>query len=137
MESNTVVLYVDDNPRSRRLLTHLLEECGCEVVARRNPTEALELCRTQPFGLALVDYDMASMTGAQLARAIKLLHPDLPVVMISGCAALPPNELACADAHFGSGTSFDDLVDTLKMLTHRTPFATGEAKFTTSWADST
>ena len=73
MEGNAIVLYVDDNPRSRRLLTHLLQECGLEVVARGDPAEALELCRTQHFSLALVDYEMPSITGARLAGEIKSL----------------------------------------------------------------
>jgi CheY-like chemotaxis protein len=66
----------------------------------------------QPFGLVLVDYDMALMTGAQLAREIKLLLPGLPVVMISDRAALPPSKRAYVDAHFGREASFHDLADT-------------------------
>jgi DNA-binding NarL/FixJ family response regulator len=66
----------------------------------------------QPFGLALVDYDMALMTGAQLARETKSLHPEFPVVMISNCAALPPSKRAYVNAYFGRGASFHDLVDT-------------------------
>jgi CheY-like chemotaxis protein len=137
MESNAMVLYVDNNPRSRRLLAHLLEECGFAVVARGDPAEALELCRTQSFDLALVDYEMPLMTGAQLAKRIKSVHPDLPVVMISGCTALPPSELLSVDAHFGSRTSLDDLFDTMKMLIHTKPIAAANVPEGLSWVDST
>ena len=137
MESNAMVLYVDNNPRSRRLLAHLLEECGFEVVARGDPAEALELCRTQSFDLALVDYEMPLMTGAQLAKRIKSVHPDLPVVMVSGCTALPPSELLSVDAHFGSRTSLDDLFDTMKMLIHTKPIAAAKVPEGLPWVDST
>jgi hypothetical protein len=137
MESNAMVLYVDNNPRSRRVLAHLLEECGFEVVARGDPAEALELCRTQSFDLALVDYEMPLMTGAQLAKRIKSVHPDLPVVMISGCTALPPSELLSVDAHFGSRTCLDDLFDTMKMLIHTKPIAAANVPEGLPWVDST
>jgi CheY-like chemotaxis protein len=137
MERNAMVLYVDNNPRSRRVLAHLLEGCGFEVVARGDPAEALELCRTQSFDLALVDYEMPLMTGAQLAKRIKSLHRDLPVVMISGCSALPPSELLSVDAHFGSRTCLDDLFDTMKMLIHTKPIAAANVPEGLPWVDST
>jgi hypothetical protein len=56
--------------------------------------------------------------------------------MISGCAALPPNELIDIDAHFGSETSFDDLVHKLRMLSQLKTLPVVE-EVAHSWADST
>ena len=138
MERRAIVLYVDNNPNSRRLLAHLLEECGFDVAARGDPTEALELSRTQPFDLALIAYRMAQMSGSELARRIKSRHPDLPVVMISGCAHLPPSDLVFVDAHFGSGTSFDELSATMRMLSHMsTPKSGDVGRRSAFWAGST
>jgi CheY-like chemotaxis protein len=116
MEKRTTVLYVDDNPKSSRLLTSVLEECGFRVITKNDPVEALALCKRTYFDLALLDYEMPLMSGSQLAHEIKYLVPDVPVVLISGRTALPSAELAFVDAHFGFGTSLDDLLWTMRIL---------------------
>ena len=116
MDSPTTVLYVDDNPRSSRLLTGVLEQCRFRVIAKNDPAEALALCRRCSFDLALLDYEMPVMNGASLAREIKLLMPDLPVVLISGRTEIAAAELEFVDAHFGFGTSLDDLLWTMRIL---------------------
>src|SRR5271165_1460000 len=105
MNKRTTVLYVDDNPKSSRLLSSVLEECGFRVIAKNDPLEALALCRRTYFELALLAYEMPAMSGAKLAQEIKYLVPDVPVVLFSGRLVLPPSDLAFVDAHFGFGTS--------------------------------
>lgn len=116
MDERTTVLYVDDNPRSSRLLASVLEECGFRIIAKTDPLEALALCRRISFDLALLDYEMPVMTGAQLAREIKQLTPDVPVVLISGRSSISPEEQEFVDAHFGFGTVLDDLLWTMRIL---------------------
>jgi len=116
MDERTTVLYVDDNPKSSRLLASVLEECGFRVVTRSNPIEALTLCRRTGFDLALLDYEMPAMTGAELAREIKHLMPEVPVVLISSRTTMPPGELEFVDAHFGFGTVLDDLLWSMRIL---------------------
>ncbi|MFZ3263107.1 MAG: response regulator [Terriglobales bacterium] len=117
MDDRTTVLYVDDNPKSSRLLAHVLDESGFRVISKNDSVEALALCRKIHFDLALLDYEMPAMTGAQLAREIKSLMPEIPVVLISGRITMPPAEIAFVDAHFGFGTSLDDLLWSMRILT--------------------
>lgn len=116
MDTRTTILYVDDNPRSSRLLAGVLEQCRFRVIAKNDPAEALALCLGYSFDLALLDYEMPVMNGARLAREIKFLIPNLPVVLISGRTEIPPAELEFVDAHFGFGTSLDDLLWTMRIL---------------------
>jgi CheY-like chemotaxis protein len=116
MDDRNTVLYVDDNPKSSRLLTSVLEECGFRVIAKNDPHEALALCTRTYFDVALLDYEMPEMSGAKLAQEIKFLVPDAPVILISGKSFLPPSELVFVDAHFGFGTSLDDLLWTMRIL---------------------
>ena len=116
MENRTTVFYVDDNPKSSRLLTSVLEQSGFRVISKNDPIEALALCKRTYFDLALIDYEMPSMSGSQLAQEIKYLVPDVPVVLISGRSTLPAAELAFVDAHFGLGTALDDLLWTMRIL---------------------
>jgi CheY-like chemotaxis protein len=137
MENRTTVFYVDDNVKSSRLLTSVLETCGFRVIAAHDPFEALGLCNRTTFDLALLDYDMPGMTGSQLAQEIKFRVPDAPVVLISGYAALPPTELVFVDAHFGLGTCLDDLLWTLDMLAGTVVAAPTACQHTIQRADST
>jgi DNA-binding response OmpR family regulator len=137
MENSAVVLYVDHKTGSSRILAHLLEESGFKAVVSGKSNEALELCSRQPFDLALVKYDLPLMNGAALGKQMKLLQPDLPVIMISGHSTLPPDQLLNIDAHFGRGTSLDDLVRTMRMLTQRTLASVGHGQLGACWADST
>jgi CheY-like chemotaxis protein len=137
MENRTTVFYVDDNPKSSRLLTSVLEESGFRVIAKNDPLEALALCRRTYFDLALLDYEMPSMSGSRLAQEIKFLVPDVPVVLISGRATLPPTELAFVNAHFGFGTALDDLLWTMRILVQPKVVRMGDQRAMTQWADST
>jgi len=141
MENRTTVLYVDDNPKSSRLLTSVLEECGFRVIAKNDPVEALVLCRKTYFDLALLDYEMPAMPGSKLAQEIKFLAPDVPVVLISSRSTLPSSELAFVDAHFGFGTALDDLLWTMRILVQpklaRMPDPRAVQLAVTQWSDST
>jgi len=86
----TQVLVVDDNRTNQRVLTAYLERWGCRSVVASSGDEALRLLRAEPdgataFGLAILDYMMPGMDGAELGRIIKsdpaLAH--LPLVMLS------------------------------------------------------
>jgi CheY-like chemotaxis protein len=141
MENRTTVLYVDDNPKSSRLLSSVLEECGFRLITMNDPIEALALCKGTHFDLALLDYEMPLMSGSELAQEIKFVVPDVPVVLLSGRQSLPKSKLAFVDAHFGFGTSLDDLLWTMrilvqpKLVTVHTHYADQRAM--TQWADST
>ena len=141
MENRTTVLYVDDNPKSSRLLASVLEECGFRVIAKNDPIEALALCQRTYFDLALLDYEMPAMSGSKLAQEIKILAPDVPVVLISSRSALPTSELAFVDAHFGFGTALDDLLWTMRILVEpklaRMPDQGSVQRAMMQWADST
>ena len=141
MENRTTVFYVDDNPKSSRLLTSVLEECGFRVVTKNDPIEALALCKRTYFDLALLDYEMPLMTGSKLAQEIKFLVPDVPVVLLSGRSDSPSSELAFVDAHFGFGTALDDLLWTMRILTRPRVVTMADhrpdQRAITQWADST
>lgn len=85
------------------------------------------------FDAALIDYQMPIISGPDLAHKMKGKHPEVPVVMLSGWAALPDLEPLWVGVHFGSGTSLDDLLFTARGLTNsRTaqPTKTSAVKWT-------
>lgn len=107
------------------------------MITKNDPLEALALCRRTYFDLALLDYEMPLMSGSQLAQEIKLLVPDVPVVLISSRSTLPAAELAFVDAHFGFGTALDDLLWTMRILVQPKLVKMADQRAMTQWADST
>ena len=80
------VLCVDDDQALLTLTKRLLEREGYCVKGYTDPSEALAAVRAEPgrFDLVVTDYRMPSMTGLALARALREIRADLPVVLASG-----------------------------------------------------
>ncbi|HEU0134081.1 MAG TPA: PAS domain S-box protein, partial [Allosphingosinicella sp.] len=80
------VLVVDDDDDVRAFLAESLEGLGCSVVSAASGAEGLEALRDWRPDLALIDYAMPGMNGADAARAARKLHPELPIVFVTGYA---------------------------------------------------
>ena len=81
------VLVVDDDPDVRSFLSESLESLGHQVVAAASGEEGLaRLAGGWRPDLALIDYAMPGMHGADAARAARRIHPDLPIVFVTGYA---------------------------------------------------
>jgi PAS domain S-box-containing protein len=80
------VLVVDDDTDVRAFLADSLQGLGHEVAAFESGEEALaHLAGWQP-DLALIDYAMPGMHGADVARAARAALPGLPIVFVTGYA---------------------------------------------------
>jgi len=112
----TAVLYVDDNPKAVRMLKFVMEGSGYKVVTARDTGEALERMQQSGVDLVLVNYRMLKMIGSDPKLAIKRFSPGTPIVLISGYAVLPPQELSNVDAHVGKGATLDILLDKIRAL---------------------
>ena len=84
-EDQSSVLVVDDNEVNRELLARRVQRQGHKVTGASNGFEALDMMRSQPFDLVLLDIMMPEMNGYQLLETLKadnkLRH--IPVVMVS------------------------------------------------------
>lgn len=82
------ILLVDDEPglldATRMRLEHALPTV--ELLAFVDATEALRETEGRPLGLAILDVDMPSMSGFELADALHARWPDLPVLFLTGTA---------------------------------------------------
>jgi PAS domain S-box-containing protein len=80
------VLYVDDEEAIIFLMKRLLERQGFRVSGYTDPREAIAAVRANPgqFDLAVTDFNMPGMSGLEVARALRDIRSDLPVVLASG-----------------------------------------------------
>lgn len=80
------ILIADDDPDIRDILKLTLSEENYETIEAQNGEEALEIIRSKPLDLALLDYKMPKMDGRQVCILVKkdLLLQHLPVIMVTG-----------------------------------------------------
>jgi PAS domain S-box-containing protein len=82
-------LLVDDEALVRMSTADMLGDLGFEVIEFATAEEALELVRHgEPVDLLVTDHLMPGMSGADLAREVRLLRPELPVLVVSGYAEM-------------------------------------------------
>ena len=77
------VLVVDDEPRLRQVLLHLMRSDGFQCFEACNGAEALEMLERQPVPLVMSDMRMPRMDGIELLKRIRQRWPDTAVVMIT------------------------------------------------------
>jgi CheY-like chemotaxis protein len=88
------VLLVDDDPLVRASAYESLEALGLRIVVASSASEAL--AKVLDTDIAIVDYAMPEMTGAELVPKIRQRVPGLRVLFVTGYA--DQTELAAAIA---------------------------------------
>ncbi|MBN8902812.1 MAG: response regulator, partial [Rhodospirillales bacterium] len=87
--SRLLVLLVDDDAAVREVTSTMLQDLGYEVVEAGSGGAALEIAAAEPnIALAVLDYAMPGMSGAELARELQSRRPELPALFITGFADL-------------------------------------------------
>ncbi len=79
-------LIVDDEPRLRQVLVHLMRDDGFTCLEAGNGEEAIAHLEQQPMALVMSDLRMPKMDGLELLRRIRGRWPDTAVVMITAVA---------------------------------------------------
>ncbi len=80
-----MILLVDDDPDVRMLTRTFLEHEGYGVFSSGDAERAVQIFRSVPqIDLLVTDLYMPGRSGMDLARELKAIRNDLPVLMISG-----------------------------------------------------
>jgi CheY-like chemotaxis protein len=81
------VLVIDDEVGVRDLLAYELTHEGFEVTCAPNGMVATALVRSRHFDVAVADFKMAGMTGAETVQALKAIDPDLEIIVATAHAS--------------------------------------------------
>ena len=79
------ILVVDDDREVLSLAADVLTMAGYTVLSTLDPRHALRLARThaEPLHLLLTDVVMPLMNGLQLAAEVRVLRPEVKVLLMS------------------------------------------------------
>lgn len=100
MARKPTLLCVDDDAQSLEVRRIVFEAFGFEVTCATDPRQGLRLHASRRFDAALLDYQMPHLNGAELAKSMKVSRPDVPIVILSGLADLPPDTPVYHDRFF-------------------------------------
>jgi signal transduction histidine kinase len=79
------ILFVEDDIAVAQVTAELLRDIGYEAVEAHRGDEALVAIESDPtINLVLSDIVMPGMNGLELARTLRLRHPELPVLLATG-----------------------------------------------------
>ncbi|HGN1705530.1 TPA: two-component system sensor histidine kinase RcsC [Providencia rettgeri] len=91
------VLIVDDHPINRMLLSEQLGSIGFITGTAIDGLDALNYLNNHQVDIVLTDVNMPNMDGYQLAREIRRLEYDLPVIALTA-NAMAEEKQRCVDA---------------------------------------
>ena len=83
-QENLHILIVDDEPWSRNFMTRHLRHRGHRVVATGNGEDGLEKFQQEKFDVVITDRAMPDMSGDSVAKRMKAICPNIPIVMVTG-----------------------------------------------------
>jgi PAS domain S-box-containing protein len=111
------ILLVDDDVLIAMSSADMLMDLGHDVVEAHSGREALEyLGEGNGFDLMITDFSMPGMNGGDLAKAARDVLPNLPILIASGYAELPPG-VGLDFARLGKPYTQDQLSTEIGKLT--------------------
>ena len=120
MMSEIKVLIADDHVLIRQGLKTLLELSGIKVIAEASDGQgAINICRTEPIDVVLMDINMPHVSGVQATQVIKKEKPDIGIIALT----MSENDkdicdmiLAGISGYFLKDTDADTLIDCIKAV---------------------
>ncbi|OSJ30371.1 hypothetical protein BSZ19_24450 [Bradyrhizobium japonicum] len=83
MAAERLIYVIDDDPAIRRSLERLLDAVGFQVASYATPKAFLDVAGSLVGGCVLLDLRMPEMDGFEVHARLRLINPDLPVIVVT------------------------------------------------------
>ena len=110
------ILCVDDESHGLNIRRMLLERVGYSVLTAETARDGLALFSHQPVDAVVLDYYLPDVDGARAATAMRLIKPEVPIILFSVQWSLPEDASGIADAVLGKGQHPVGLLTLLEQL---------------------
>jgi CheY-like chemotaxis protein len=123
-----LVLCVDDEAVGLGIRQILLERAGYRVLTAADGASGLELFAAHPVDAVVLDYAMPGMHGGQVARKMRQIKPEVPILLLSAYLDLPAEVTSLADLYMTKGEGAPALLDKLGNLLSPPPASQSSAR---------
>ena len=83
------ILVTDDDPSTCEFFVELLDDVGCAIETRQDPRAAIDLATRERFDVVVSDINFErELSGIDVLKRIKEVHPETEVVLISAFGTL-------------------------------------------------
>lgn len=110
------ILCVEDSPTYLLLRKKVLEQEGYEVVGVTTAQEALKALREFPVCATIADHMLQGTTGGELAREMKKIRPNVPIILFSGTV---PQSLDGVDVYVNKGEPTAKFLSIVRAVVQR------------------
>ena len=116
---SATILLVDDDPEVSEVLGLTLEQLGHRVTGVTSGKQALSAFEKNDYDLVITDLGMPDVSGREVARVVKEIKPETPVLLITGWGVqLDLGELPAVDGVIAKPFSKDALsIQVAELLT--------------------
>ncbi len=79
-----LILCIEDDPLPLAIRKKVLEQDGYNVIGVTTAAEALKALKEAPVCAIIADHMLQGTTGTELAKEMKKIKPDVPLILFSG-----------------------------------------------------
>jgi two-component system cell cycle response regulator DivK len=99
--SGELILIVEDNEKNRKLARMVLQKVGYRTAEAETGEAALQIARTDPPALILMDYQLPGIDGIETFRRMRTdaAIPRMPIVAVTA-SAMPEDQARMREAGF-------------------------------------
>ena len=116
------ILLVDDDELVLETYKATLSASGHQVLGAPSGSAALSMLRDEAFDVLITDLSMSGMTGFELAKEAKELHPRLPVILLTGWIGQENDDKLSAsgvDGILAKPCLLEDMLDAIREAVQR------------------
>ena len=111
-----LILIIDDETVGIEVRRMLLERAGYRVLTAIDGSSGIELFVAQPVEAVVLDFSMPGMNGGEVARNLRNIKPQVPILMLSAYTSLPPEIAGLVDLSMTKGEGAPALLNKLGSL---------------------
>lgn len=86
VDGHKKILIVDDDPSVLNLLDNILQQAGYAVIGSTGGEDALHILIQTEVDLVITDLSMPKLSGHELAKKIREIETDLPIIYLSAAS---------------------------------------------------
>jgi CheY-like chemotaxis protein len=117
--THPLLLCIDDAEVALRVRKLVLTNAGYRVLTAESGEEGLEVFRANAVDMVIADHFLSNKSGLEIAKEMKELKPEVPILIVSAAAEAPPG-MEFSDGFLSKGEGPDALLFAIAGLLKRT-----------------